>query len=97
MLTAAVAVLSTAAACGSEPEPEPDFVWQGEHLEVRGYGVEQDYFCGGTFEHMDRFMGFAESLFDQEGLRPVFAIGPREFVDEHCPDGSVDVPAASKR
>lgn len=84
----ALAVIATTSAC-SEPDPyaEPDFVWRGEHLDIRGHGVEPTDYCGGTFAHMDAYMGEVASLFEYEGPRPVLSIGPAPFMDQHCPDG----------
>lgn len=84
----ALAVIVTASAC-SEPDPfaEPDFVWRGDHLDIRGYGVAESDYCGGTFAHMDAYMGEVATLFGYEGPRPVLSIGPAQFVDQHCPDG----------
>ncbi len=82
----AVVVLVTTTAC-AEPEPEPDFVWRGEHLDIRGYGVQESDYCGGTFTHVDTYMGAVATMFGSDGPRPVLSIGPAEFVDEHCPIG----------
>ncbi len=83
-LVRALVVLVTASACS---EPEPDFVWRGEHLDIRGHGVQESDYCGGTFTHVDAYMGEVAALFGFEGPRPVLSIGPSEFVDDHCPAG----------
>ncbi len=73
--------------CGPQSEPEPDFIWQGTNLEIHGHGVEQDYFCAGTFEHIDAYMGKAKDLFGASGLHPTLSVGSSEYIEQYCPEG----------
>lgn len=83
-------------ACGPAPEPEPDFIWRGDNLDIYGYDVEQDYYCGGTFAHMDEFMGRVSEVFGaQPDPQPIVRVGPPEFYERYCPEsstGCIDYP-----
>ncbi len=77
-------------ACEVNPENEPDFEWQGDQIDIVGYGTEPADTCAGTFSYLDAFAGATATEFGVAGHMGVYRwYSPELFeVDHPCMTGA---------
>lgn len=89
--TVAITVLLTMG-CQEDWRDDYDFVWQGEHVTVYGYGHTEDEVCGGSFTELD---GHTQRVLSQLGIEELPPIVFRwlsddfwDQVDDTCQPGA---------
>lgn len=81
--TVLVVVAWLTAGCEAEPEVGPDFEWKGDRIDIRGFDMQPEDTCAGTFKYLDAYADATAQQFGVVGHLGIYRwYSPERFASE---------------